>query len=350
MNSSMKQNHNDFTRPQHAHRHTFSNLDPLPFMQRSSSDLPCLPVQCWDNVLEIVSSSDVAAAQAPPSYEQQVDQNTNFDFFALLDMADNNAAEPARANDAKHVDIYNIVRAVSPVVSDYEGRDSRIGQEIAYASNPRGESDLCSSVSDVDVCDFLEQVNFSEVDNYGAKSNEADDSHRSGPWHTKFVMLSKYKEVYGHCNIQPRKGRKQDRPEKGSELFSPTQYDALVLWIKRQRYQYQRKQKGLPNRLTDDRVRALEEIGFVWDIRGQSWESKFEELKEFVQKYGHADVPNIFPENPSLGLWVKYQRRQYKDNFEGKNQGRKKICGNSIMEQRFAMLEQLGLHWNLSGR
>lgn len=50
------------------------------------------------------------------------------------------------------------------------------------------------------------------------------------------------------------------------------------------------KDSGKPNGLTDDKVRLLEDAGFIWaKHKGQAaWEEKFTELQQFLLAHGHC--------------------------------------------------------------
>jgi hypothetical protein len=64
-----------------------------------------------------------------------------------------------------------------------------------------------------------------------------------------------------------------------------------------QRSLYKRIQDGAPaaySTLTGERIRKLNEIEFEWvarDHRTVPWEDRYQELVEFVQRYGHSQVP-----------------------------------------------------------
>jgi hypothetical protein len=72
--------------------------------------------------------------------------------------------------------------------------------------------------------------------------------------------------------------------------------------------------------------------------RLDQWNDRFQELADFRQKHGHSLVPHSHPESPSLSLWVKRQRYQYKLHREGKH------C--TMTDEREATLEQLGFVWD----
>ena len=79
--------------------------------------------------------------------------------------------------------------------------------------------------------------------------SEADRfrSYQSGQWSTRFRELCEYKEKNGHCLV----------PHNFSENL------ALARWVKRQRCQYRRMKEGQHSTSSDDRKKALDDIGFV---------------------------------------------------------------------------------------
>merc|ERR1712159_188705 len=90
-------------------------------------------------------------------------------------------------------------------------------------------------------------------------------AYQAENWTEKFEELLQFRDQHGHClvpNCHP------DNP-------------ALAQWTKRQRYQYKLKMDGKRSTITDERVRALDEAGFVWDSHKAVWAERLEELKEF---------------------------------------------------------------------
>ena len=94
------------------------------------------------------------------------------------------------------------------------------------------------------------------------------------------------------------------------------------------------RQRGsyLKGKLSDDRIKLLEEIGFVWDILESQWEEMFEALKEYKNNHDHCNVPATWTENQQLGYWVTVQRRSYKDE--------------TLSEDHIKRLEDIGFVWN----
>lgn len=57
--------------------------------------------------------------------------------------------------------------------------------------------------------------------------------------------------------------------------------------------------------MTDERIRLLEEIGFIWDSHAAAWAEKLHELEEYEKVKGDCNVPSTYPLNPQLATWVK---------------------------------------------
>ena len=147
--------------------------------------------------------------------------------------------------------------------------------------------------------------------------------YQAGQWSEKFVELCQFKEATGHCLV----------PHTYQENL------ALARWVKRQRYQYKLMLENKATTMTPERVKALSEIGFVWDSQGAAWGDRLGELQQFRQHYKHCNVPSNFIDNPRLATWIKCQRRQYKLYKENKP--------SNMTPQRIQHLESLGFEWGL---
>ena len=81
-------------------------------------------------------------------------------------------------------------------------------------------------------------------------------------------------------------------------------------------------------RLTEERRKRLEAVGFVWSARegekgsetgritrnsyDDQWDAMFDQLRLYKEINGDCLVPKRYKENPKLGTWVDTQRVQFK--------------------------------------
>jgi len=149
-------------------------------------------------------------------------------------------------------------------------------------------------------------------------------SHQAESWMEKYEELLDFRLSNGHCLV-------------------PNQYPAnpsLAEWVKRQRYQYKLKGLGKHSSMSDDRVVALEKLGFVWNSHDAVWEERLKELKQYKNLFGNTNVPSKYEPNPQLAIWIKRQRRQYKFLTEGKP--------STMTPYRVGKLREINFSW--SGR
>jgi hypothetical protein len=151
-------------------------------------------------------------------------------------------------------------------------------------------------------------------------------AYQAENWTEKFEELLEFRNRLGHCLV-------------------PNAYEEnppLAQWVKRQRYQYKLKLEGKRSTMSDERVKALEEIGFVWDSHNAAWEERLDELLQYRENNGQCNVPSRYAKNRQLAIWVKRQRRQYKFFCEG--------SPSSMTPERINILEGLGFQWDLRNK
>lgn len=142
-------------------------------------------------------------------------------------------------------------------------------------------------------------------------------TRQTAQWNKRFQELVDFHRKNGHCLV----------PMHGYE--SPE----LSNWVKRQRSQYRRKVEWKRHTLCDARQRALEGLGFVWDMQSSCWNERYQELHQFWRETGHCKVPKSYKKNPALAVWVKCQRRQYKMQRLGRQ--------SCMSEERVRLLKEL---------
>ncbi len=133
------------------------------------------------------------------------------------------------------------------------------------------------------------------------RSNEA--------WDEMFLALSDYKRRQGHCNV-------------------PLLYDEnakLGHWIMHQRVARREE------RLSADRIKRLDDLGFSWDPSAEAWSRLFAALVKYKTEHGHCNVPKRDSKHGQLGRWVSEQR-------VARRRG-------ELSQARLVQLDRIGLEW-----
>jgi hypothetical protein len=136
-------------------------------------------------------------------------------------------------------------------------------------------------------------------------------------WNLHLDSFKRFREEYGHSNV----------PVKS---IKGIKYPKLHLWIRVQRRQYVIMGQGQKSHMTPARVKVLESIGFCWDPCEAQWSLRLQELKEFVNKHGHFNVPANLRK---LQKWASGQRRAY--------------LAGSATEVHIRALNDIGFNWPL---
>ena len=121
-------------------------------------------------------------------------------------------------------------------------------------------------------------------------------------WNVRFQQLCEFKVQFGHYLV-------------------PIKYSAnpqLGQWVSKQRCNYRLYQEGKPSRITEERIRELESVGFEWETTAAFWSLRVRQMREFKVQFGHCLVPIKYSANPKLGKWVSKQRYHCKLYQEGK--------------------------------
>ena len=126
-------------------------------------------------------------------------------------------------------------------------------------------------------------------------------------WNVRLNEFNEFRRKHGHC-IVPR---------------SCKHFPRLGKWVDNLRG---RKKRGS---LTEKKIEELDDLNFAWEPNKDQWSQKFEELKEFCNKNGHA---NVTPSNAdeSLARWAQNQRQ---------------VCK---IEERRKMLDSIEFIWSFS--
>eukprot|EP00751_Fragilariopsis_kerguelensis_P042176 CAMPEP_0171015232 /NCGR_PEP_ID=MMETSP0736-20130129/25780_1 /TAXON_ID=186038 /ORGANISM="Fragilariopsis kerguelensis, Strain L26-C5" /LENGTH=242 /DNA_ID=CAMNT_0011449969 /DNA_START=1 /DNA_END=726 /DNA_ORIENTATION=- len=101
-------------------------------------------------------------------------------------------------------------------------------------------------------------------------------------WKEKYQQLIAYKKKYRNTNV-PR---------------SYTVDPLLAKWINHQRDNYKN------DALSNERIKQLNDIGFVWNVHTALWFGRYNELISYKQQHNNSTrVPTFYKENQKLSTW-----------------------------------------------
>jgi Helicase associated domain len=118
---------------------------------------------------------------------------------------------------------------------------------------------------------------------------------------------------------------------------------ALRDWKHQQRVQFQNLQEGKRSSLTPDRIRKLNDAGFIFQPRANfrtlSWKERIQQLQDYKKVHGNLNIPANHAE---LGHFTGNIRRAYKYLQEGKKTG--------FTQAKATQLEQIGFSFLVGKR
>mmetsp|Transcript_20205 Transcript_20205/g.43976 ORF Transcript_20205/g.43976 Transcript_20205/m.43976 type:complete len:721 (-) Transcript_20205:259-2421(-) len=290
------------------------------------------------SVDEIRSSGDITEVSHSPAVERELEESfredTTFDEEVGKSGANNNNAENktngthirrkdsiAASVDDDHLIFSDIkVDAIDSDCVNVEGVDVEVDVAVLVGSGNHLDDKRSSNRSHTTPNSPLKPNLELELNSSGKVKFRA---YQAENWTEKFDELLKFREETGHCLVPN----------------SHPQNPALAQWTKRQRYQYKLKQEGKRSTITDERVRALEEAGFIWDSHKAVWSERLEELKSFKREFNHCNVPSRYQRNHQLAIWVKRQRRQWKNKMDQ--------LSHCMTDERQQALEAVGFVWDM---
>ena len=100
---------------------------------------------------------------------------------------------------------------------------------------------------------------------------------------------------------------------------------------------WQSRQRGVykNGKLSPDRIKRLEKIGFTWELHDEQFEKGFRETVLYKKSMGNPNAPHGYktPEGYRLGPWQNHQRWFYKNG--------------KLSPDRIKRLEEIGFKWRM---
>ena len=107
-------------------------------------------------------------------------------------------------------------------------------------------------------------------------------------WDHWFGLLQRFHHQSGHCKISV------NHEINGLQIGS---------WA--------RQQRKARSKISHDRIKRLDSLGFSWDPLAEQWEESFAALQRFHTRKGHFRVPaNLKVDGLKLGAWASGQRQK----------------------------------------
>ena len=158
---------------------------------------------------------------------------------------------------------------------------------------------------------------------FGFDIDEKIDQERETSWDDFLQQLIDHKERVGHLRV--------------SRINPATRQ--LSRWVNQQRQNYRDK------KLSDDKIKRLSDIGFVFICtcgngkknrftvdQETKWNKMFVNLCKYKEEHGHCNVPFTYEKDPELAYWVSVQRHVFRLR--------------KIDQSRRQRLEEIGFTWN----
>mmetsp|Transcript_39483 Transcript_39483/g.95515 ORF Transcript_39483/g.95515 Transcript_39483/m.95515 type:complete len:557 (+) Transcript_39483:75-1745(+) len=199
--------------------------------------------------------------------------------------------------------------------------ENEAGSEREHDSDDDGESE-----SDVDGSTICKESECNSGRKRVNNKNVSLPTKSRISFEQRVQQLEEFKKQHGHCRVP------QHFPDD----------PAFGFWAKRMRDLKKRRLQGRKTPLTNERVDALDNLCFEWDLHEAAWQTRIQGLKDFIKVHGHARVPCTFPNNKSLAYWGKRNRMEFRKHQRGEQ--------SILTTERIAQLDKLGFNWNTTTR
>lgn len=196
--------------------------------------------------------------------------------------------------------------------------------------------DDAATASQIPISDFVDEFAREDAAEALAPPHEGKAAsgftRNEGAWNTRLEELKAYKAIHNTCNVAWK-----SKGQKGTDPSIVT----LGKWVSKQRSEYKKFQAGKKSQITEERIAALDAVGFEWAPGATlvDWDVRYQQLVDYRDENGHTNVPKSYGPNPSLGQWVQTQRVYYKKLKQGKK--------SHLTEERRLKLEQVGFQWHV---
>jgi len=214
--------------------------------------------------------------------------------------------------------------------------DDRIGVLEGVGFQWTTTPDDAATAAGIDVSDFVAEFAREDAADAAAPPHQGKVStgftRNEGAWNTRLEELKAYKAVHNTCNVAWK--------SKAQKAIDPA-ITTLGKWVSKQRSEYKKFQEGRKSQITEERIAALDAVGFEWAPGSAlvDWDVRLAQLVAYKNEFGNTNVPKTYAPNPQLGQWVQTQRVYYKKWKQGKK--------THLSEERRQKLDDIGFLWHI---
>lgn len=151
------------------------------------------------------------------------------------------------------------------------------------------------------------------------------ENRRDGLWNKYFKAAKKYYSTHKNLNVP--------------SLYTSDDGVLLGAWISRLRTA---RKNGFDSRfLTEERIKALNELGMIWEVSDFLWQQYYGACLTYHGTNGHLDVPGnyVTGDGLRLGNWIRTIRRAHSSNADANENGK-------LSKEQTAALDELGMIWS----
>ena len=152
-------------------------------------------------------------------------------------------------------------------------------------------------------------------------------------WNARLEELKAYKAAHNTCNVAWK--------SKTAKNIADPAIVTLGKWVSKQRSEYKKFQKDEKSHITEERIAALDALGFEWSPGTMlvDWSVRYQQLIEYKNEHHNTNVPKSYTPAPALGQWVQTQRVYYKKWKQGKK--------THLTDERRQKLDDIGFQWQV---
>ncbi len=164
----------------------------------------------------------------------------------------------------------------------------------------------------------LTETQIARLDRLGMRWQAKSDQN----WERNFAAAQAYYREHGDLLVNVRDGKYQ-----GVDIGR---------WLAQLRTY--RKSGVRRNYLTEERIKALDSIGMIWDVPDYLWEQNYHAAVQYHREHGNLDVPYYYvaPDGVKLGVWIANTRFARRTEGTGRAE---------LTKDQEARLDELGMIW-----